>query len=44
MQGPLRVFNLSGVDNEMFLPALFISLPLSFNNTYPNLFENMTNN
>ena len=33
MQGPLSVFNLSGVENEKFLPALFVSLPLSFNNT-----------
>ena len=27
MQGPLRAFNLSGGENEVYLPSLFISLP-----------------
>ena len=27
MQGPLRILNLDGVDNEIALPAMFLSLP-----------------
>ena len=30
MQGPLYILNLDGVNNEIALPAMFLSLPQSF--------------
>ena len=41
MQGPLYLLKLDGVNNEIALPALFISLPKTINK---DLRENMKEN